>query len=131
MLGHVNGPATAASCSPGCDGLPACAGPGGIAATPGGARSRSPPPLAGNLASPQLSIPGTPTDYTAFSVLQQDVLLCNTNSIFSPMPEEFSQPTGVAPHIALHPLPILTSMACDRSERVCYPPYSQFCPSIC
>jgi len=55
-------------------------------------------PAAGYLASPQLSIPGTPTDYTAFStVLQQDLVLCNTNSIFSPMPEEYTQTTGSLP----------------------------------
>lgn len=46
--------------------------------------------FAGYLASPQLSVPGTPTDYTAFSaVMPSNVLLCNTNSVFSPIMDDF------------------------------------------
>ena len=44
------------------------------------------------LVSPQLSDPGTPTDYTAFSAASQDnVLLCNNNGIFSPVLDELSE----------------------------------------
>ena len=42
-------------------------------------------------ASPQLSVPGTPTDYTLFSTsTQSNVLLCNNNGMFSPGLDEMS-----------------------------------------